>query len=173
MAEEYRFTREVTRGEDGVYRWIYDADMSTQGAAFGSMVKVCAIIGALIAAACAFMGTEMFLIGLIVLAGMVGLPALTWVIMYRGKNAKQSMWYEMSEEKLRVPGIYRAGNQTVENSTGYGAIRSVSVRPGQNLIELRTVTMTLFQVYVRTEDFNFVKEYIISRAPKAKVSEEA
>ncbi len=168
MAETYDYTPRVTLCGDGAYRWAYEADMTAKGAVFASMVKVCGVIALLIVAGAALVVPEIAVYAALAGLGIVGLPALLWMIIYRKKDARERMLYEMDEERLRVPGLYKS------EYTSFSEIRGVTARPAQNLVELRTATMTLIQVFVPEEDFEFVKSFIISRvSPMAKVATEA
>ena len=50
----------------------------------------------------------------------------------------------------------------------------MTVRRSRNLIELRTVTLTLIQVFAPGEDYAFVREFILGHVPPtAELFEEA
>ena len=167
MTDTREYTSRVTRCDDGVYRWSYEVDMSTKGAVYASAMKVLGIIAIIVAASGFFMPEEAWPIALLPAVGLIVLPALGWLVFYRGRAARQPMRFEMNEERIHIPGLYKA------EDTSFSVIRGVAVRPDQDLIELRTATMTLIQVFVPGEDFDFVKEFIISRvSPMANVREE-
>ncbi|MBQ8953929.1 MAG: hypothetical protein IJ048_07410 [Clostridia bacterium] len=168
MPETYEYTPRVTRSDDGVYRWRYSVDMSSKGAIYASMTKVCAIIALIIIAGTAIIVPEIAVFISLAGLGIVALPAILWAVTYRGAAARQDMRFGMDEEWIYVPGLYKS------ERTAFSAIRGVEVRPDQDLIELRTATMTLIQVFAPHEDFDFVKEFIISHvSPMANVKAEA
>ena len=159
MTETYDYTPRVTLCGDGFYRWSYEVDMSSKGAVFASMVKVCAIISLALIAVAAVMTPEIVTYAALAALGIVGLPALLWVILYRGRAARQTMRFGMNEEKIHVPGLYKS------EFTSFSQIRGVTLRPGEHLIELRTITMTLIQIFVPDEDFEFVQGFIVDHVP--------
>ena len=168
MAEAYEYTPRVTRCADGAYRWRYSVDMSTNGAIYASMTKVCGIIALLVIAGTAIVVPDIAIYAALAGLGIVALPAILWAVASRGERARQDMRFGMDEKWIYVPGLYKS------EQTSFSEIRGVSVQPGQNLIELRTATMTLIQVFVPGEDFEFVKEFIISHvSPMANVAVEA
>ena len=153
MRDTHEYTTRVTRCDDGVYRWRYSVDMSTKGAVYaGTAIARPEII------------VFISLAGL----GIVALPAILWAAAYRGAAVRQDMRFGLDEAWVHTPGLYRS------ERTAFSAIRGVSVWPEQNLIELRTASMTLIQIFAPEEDFDFVREFIISHvSPLANVKGEA
>ena len=168
MADTHEYTTRVTRCDDGVYRWRYSVDMSTKGAVYAGMTKVCAVIALVIIAGTALFLPEIAVFMALAGLGIVALPAILWAVAYRGAAARQDMRFGLDEEWIYTPGLYRS------ERTAFSAIRGVSLRPEQNLIELRTASMTLIQIFAPEEDFDFVREFIISHvSPLANVKGEA
>ncbi|MBR3504562.1 MAG: hypothetical protein IKO07_10045 [Clostridia bacterium] len=164
MSEAYEYPSRVTLGEDGFYRWSYEVDMSAKGAVYESVMKVLGIIAICVAASAFLMPSEARWIVALPAGGMMIVPALFWLVFYRGKAARQRMRYAMNEEKIHIPGLYKS------EDTAFPSILGVSAQPAQNMIELRTAAMTLIQVFAPEEDFEFVRDYIINHvSPLANV----
>ena len=167
MTDTHEYTPRVTRCGDGVYRWRCSVDMSTKGSVYAGMTKVCAVIALVVIAVTAIALPEIAVYMALAGLGIVALPAILWAVAYRGAAARQDMRFGMDEAWVYVPGLYRS------ERTPFSAIRGVSVRPAEDLIELRTATMTLIQIFAPEEDFDFVKEFIISHvSPMANVRTE-
>ena len=140
---------------DGVYSWSYRLDTSVPNPVFRSMLIVCGIIGLVMCVASAFMG--MILIGLILLAGMVGLPAIGWIIMSRLTGGHTTESYRMTDRYVWVSTAYK------KHHFYYGEIRDVILRPEEDLIELHTFALAVVHVFVGREDYEFVRDYILAR----------
>lgn len=168
MPEAYPFTHKVTLCGDGAYRWMYDVDMSAGGAVYRSAMKVLYIIAAVVAASGFFLPEEARLIVLLPAAGMIVVPALGWLIFYRGKNTTQRIRYEMNEERLYIPGLYKS------EYTPFKAVLGVTAKPDENLIELRTADVALIQVFAPDEDYQTVRDFILNHvSPLANTRVEA
>lgn len=149
----------VTLCDDGIYRWSCEMDRSTNGAPFWGMIKVCAIIGCVILIPCLLLGGFMILMGLIVLAGMVILPVLAWLLLYHFSGDSSIERFEMNDEYVTLVLRKQRGITKLSN------VRKVKVFPVSGLIELHSFGL-INHISVPDEDFDFVKEFILSRVPE-------
>ena len=179
----------ISRGADGKYRWTYEMSVLTNPTIFLTIWKIFAIISAGIFAiiflanighADRLLGTLKFCV--IFFAGMtamVWLGCLVYSLMIGGKYRVE---FEMDEngiihrqsaeqaEKLKNAMKYSVRYRTMtrtELSSDFSKVRKVKAYPRLNVIKLNE-PFAHNQVYASDEDFEFVRQFIVSRCTNLK-----
>ena len=147
---------------ESAYTWTYKADASAQSPVFASMLKICAAIGLGMALICAIIGIGW--LGPILLTGMVGLPALAWVLLGRLSGGTRRERYALTEETLWVSTAWKQHTYSLRN------VRRMRLCPGKDLIELHMAELAVVHVFADRERYGTVLDFIRARLPEgAKV----
>ena len=180
----------VTRGEDGVYRWMYEMDMRENRSILYTVCKILAwiclglyvmflvlfgmdtgfrtstvliITGFAVAATAALMGLSALVFLLCALI-MRGKYRIRYEMGETGMEMFQSKWRKDVREARRARGRVPSMTEIVSRLS-FTEVRRVKVYPKWNMIDL-TLAVGTYQVYVREADFRLVLNHILSRVPE-------
>lgn len=152
------FPDRVTLCDDGVYRWSYAKDPSAGMAGYRTMIVTCAVIGVVVFLVFAILETALMVFGLLVLLGMVLLPALAWRLFGRIPENRILGRYEMAPDHIAMPG-YSGGPALFER------VDAVALYRDRDRIDVHTAGAGTRHVYVRPADYDLVLDYILGRVP--------
>ena len=151
------FPDRVTLCDDGIYRWSYAKDPSADRTVYRTMIVICTVIGVLIFLMMAILETALMIFGLLVLLGMVLLPALAWRLFGRIPENRILGRYEMAPDHIARPG-YSGG-------AAFALVDAVTLFRDRDRIDLRTANARTSHIYVRPTDYDLVLDYILDRVP--------
>ena len=158
MEQVTAFPSRVTLYDDGAYRWTYDTRAHHNSSQYETMVGICLAVFLPIAIIMLVMTWQygaaqalLFTLGLLALG--VGLPALIW------KLSPVNPSYCMSETEIEA---WPKGRS--RHLHAFEGLRGVRMHSERDLIRLRWAAAGM-DVYVPTEDFRLVADFIIAHAP--------
>lgn len=178
----------VTRGEDGIYRWMYEMDMKENRSI---LYTVCKIMGwiclglyvmflLLIGLELGFRLSTVLIVtgaavgGAVLLMGLSALIFFLSALIMRGKyciryemgetgmEMFQSKWRKEAREVRRARGRVPSMTEVV-SQISFAEVRRVKLYPRWNMIDL-SLAVGKFQVYVREEDSRLVLNHILSHS---------
>ncbi|MBR7091761.1 MAG: hypothetical protein IKI50_01070 [Clostridia bacterium] len=198
------FTPRVTRGEDGVYRWVYEVNLFTHPTYFFLVWKIffCLFLGisaVVLLADLANWGARQALSNLpflgYFLLGMTVVTALGYLLYAAVMGGKYVVEFEMDDKgvlhrqtaaqakkakrlsALTALGGLVSGRMTTvgvgmnarrtEMYTEFARVRKVKAYPRRRLIKVNG-RLSRNQVYAPAEDFELVRQFIVSRCEKVR-----
>ena len=179
------FTPRVTRGEDGVYRWVYEVNLFTHPTYFFLVWKIffCLFLGisaVVLLADLANWGARQALSNLpflgYFLLGMTVVTALGYLLYAAVMGGKYVVEFEMDDKGVlhRQTAAQAKKAKRLSALTALGGLvsgRMTTVGVGMNarrrLIKVNG-RLSRNQVYAPAEDFELVRQFIVSRCEKAR-----
>ena len=158
MEQVASFPPRVTLYDDGAYRWTYDTQAHHNSSQYESMIHVCLAvflpIGIIMLVMTWQYGAVQALLSVIsVMALAVGLPALIW------KLSPVNPSFRMSKTEIEA---WPKGKS--RHLHAFDTLRGVQMHSERDLIRLRW-TFGGMDVYVPTEDYRLVADFIAAHAP--------
>ena len=157
-----QYPHRVTRGDDGVYRWLGQFSDEQKRKVVKITLGVCGACCLVLLAMGYYLDGfgSMFGVMLLSCLGVMAIAGLICLLYYRGSG---TIWqpYELTEEYVRYVG------STKTNVYFYfRQIRRVKVSAEKSLIEVASL-LTTAPILVPPEDFRFVEDYILNRLPES------
>ncbi len=165
MNSRQEFTPRVTRGEDGVYRWVYliSREQNRHGLrvtliVVGALCLLLVIMGAML-------DREAFVAILLSCGAAMLITLLVCRVFDRMASGGVRQPFELTEDHVRWVGTGRT-----DFVYSFRSLRAVRVLADEDIIEIRQL-LGVMQVYVPHEDFGFVQDFILRRLPEKTVVE--
>ena len=159
MAERTEYTPRVTKGPDGVWRWIYVISRKQHRHALRITMTVVGAVAVFLIVMAAVTDRDMMWVTALSGAAATAVAGLVCLLFDRLAKDGVRQPFELSEDWVRWVGTGRT-----DFRYSWGSIRRVRILPSEDIIEVRQL-LGVMQVYVPREDFSLVRDLILSRIP--------